>query len=47
MEKRKLKNTKNCKDCVYNMKNSCEVDGHNINCDLYRAYSCKYYKRGK
>ena len=41
---KELTHTKNCKDCFYNVKNLCYVDGHDINYDVYRAYSCKYYK---
>lgn len=44
MEEKELTHTKNCKDCFYNVKNLCYVDGHDINYDVYRAYSCKYYK---
>ena len=44
MNEKELKNTKNCKDCFYNVKNLCYVDGHDINYDVYRAYSCKYYR---
>lgn len=44
MEEKELKNTKNCKDCFYSVKNLCYIDGHDVNYDEYRAYSCKYYK---
>ena len=44
MEEKKLTHTKNCKDCFYSVKNLCYVDGHNINYDTHRAYSCKYYR---
>ena len=44
MKEKELTHTKSCKDCAYNIKNSCEIDGHDIDYDLYRAYSCKYYK---
>ena len=44
MDEKKLKNTKNCKDCFYSVKNLCYVDGHDVNYDTHRAYSCKYYK---
>lgn len=45
MKTKELKNTKNCKDCFYNNKNLCKIDGHDINYDIYRAYCCKYYKQ--
>lgn len=44
MEEKELTHTKNCKDCFYSVKNLCYIDGHNINYDVHRAYSCKYYK---
>lgn len=44
MEERKLTHTKSCKDCFYNVKNLCYIDGHDIDYDVHRAYSCKYYK---
>lgn len=44
MSKKELTHTKNCKDCFYSVRNLCYIDGHNINYDVYRAYSCKYYK---
>lgn len=44
MNEKELKNTKNCKDCFYSVRNLCYVDGHNIDYDVYRAYSCKYYR---
>ena len=44
INKKELKNTRSCKDCFYNIKNSCCVDRHSIEYDIYRAYSCKYYK---
>lgn len=44
MEEKELTHTKSCKDCFYNVKNLCYIDGHDINYDVHRAYSCKYYK---
>jgi hypothetical protein len=44
IDNRELTNTKNCKDCFYSVRNLCYVDGHDVNDDTYRAYSCKYYK---
>ena len=44
IDNKELTNTKNCKDCFYSVRNLCYVDGHDVNDDPYRAYSCKYYK---
>lgn len=44
MNEKELTNTKSCKDCLYNIKDLCKIDGHDVNYDTYRAYSCKYYK---
>ena len=37
-------NTKNCINCYYHKKGKCTIDKHDIEIDLLRAYSCKYYK---
>ena len=37
-------NTKNCINCHYHKKGKCLIDKHDIEIDLLRAYSCKYYK---
>ena len=44
MEEKELTHAKSCKDCFYSVKNLCYIDGHDINYDVYRAYSCKYYR---
>lgn len=44
MDEEKLTNTKSCRDCYYNIKGMCFIDLHEVNIDLERAYSCKYYK---